>query len=194
MPGPAFDTRIQRAVRRRHASIAEDLIRLREDAGVSRTRLACEAGVDRRYLDRIEAGAARPSIETYERLATALGADLSLRVYPNTGPAIRDRHQARLLELLLGTVHPRWQVATEVAVRRPNRGWIDAVLHDPGARLIVASELQSELRRLEQLIRWQAMKAESLPSWEGWGHLGDEPAISRLLVLDGPRSRLAAGR
>ncbi len=114
-----------------------------------------------------------------------------MRVYPNTGPAIRDRHQARLLELLLGAVHPRWQVFTEVAVRRPGRGWIDAALHDPGARLIVASELQSELRRLEQLIRWQAMKAESLPSWEGWAHIGDEPAISRLLVVRRTRATRA---
>ena len=44
--------------------------------------------------------------------------------------------------------------------------------------------MQSELRRLEQMVRWQAEKAESLPSWEGWPHLGEEPAIvSRLLIV-----------
>ena len=190
----ASDASISRAVRRSHARVVEDLTRLREDAGLSRTRIALEAGVDRRFLDRIEAGTARPSIETYQRLATALGADLSVRVYPNTGPAIRDRHQARLLELLLNAAHPRWQVFTEVQVRRPGRGWIDAVLHDPVARLIVASELQSELRRLEQLIRWQATKAESLPSWEGWAHLGEEPAISRLLVVRRTRATREVAR
>ena len=64
---------------------------------------------------------------------------------------------------------------TEVAVHRPSRGWIDAVLHEPRERLVVASELQSELRRLEQMVRWQAAKADSLPSWDGWPHLGEDP-------------------
>ena len=73
MPTPEFQAAVRREARRRHASLAVDLARLREDAGVSRTRLAAEAGVDRRYLDRIEAGTERPSIETYQRLAAALG-------------------------------------------------------------------------------------------------------------------------
>jgi len=183
MPTPEFEAAIRNATRRRHATLAEDLIRLRGDAGVSRTRLATEAGVDRRYLDRIEAGRARPSLETYQRLASALGADLSTKVYPNTGPSIRDRHQAPMLELLLRDRAARWQPFTEVAVRSPNRGWIDALLFEPREHVAVASELQSELRRLEQLVRWQGAKADSLPSWRGWQELGDEPVISRLLIV-----------
>jgi transcriptional regulator with XRE-family HTH domain len=193
MPRPEFEAAIQRATTRRHAALAEDLVRLREDAGVSRSRLAHEAGVDRRYLDRIETGAERPSLETYQRLASALGADLGARLYPNTGPTMRDRHQARMLELLLQELHPRWLPFTEVAVRRPSRGWIDAVLHDPAALLAIASELQSELRRLEQIVRWSAEKAASLPSWEGWSHLGDEPRVSQLLVVRRTRATRAIG-
>jgi len=87
--------------------------------------------------------------------------------------------------------HPRFARYTEVGVRRPSRGWIDALLHEPRERLAIASELQSELRRLEQLVRWQAAKAESLPSWEGWPHLGEEPAISRLLVVRRTRATRA---
>ena len=49
---------------------------------------------------------------------------------PNTGPLIWDRHQARIVEGLLGKLHPRWRPATEVGVTRPARGWIDVVLHD----------------------------------------------------------------
>jgi hypothetical protein len=56
MPTPEFEAAVRRATRRRHATLAEDLARFREDAGESRTRLAAEAGVDRRYLDRIEDG------------------------------------------------------------------------------------------------------------------------------------------
>ena len=183
MPTPEFEAAVRRSTERRHESLAEDLTRFREDAGVSRTRLALEAGVDRRYLDRIEAGEAQPSIETYQRLAAALGADLSTRVFANTGPAIRDRLQAPILEMLLRDRHPRWDPFTEVSVRRPSRGWIDVVLHDARAEVLVAGELQSELRRLEQLIRWQSAKAEGLPSWKGWRHLGAEPMVSRLLVV-----------
>lgn len=189
MPSSESEAAIRRAVRRRHQGLATDLVNLRRDAGVSRTRLAAEAGVDRRYLDRIEAGEAQPSMETYQRLAAALGADLSTRLYPNTGPTLRDRHQAPMLELLLTTCHPRWVRYTEVGVSRPARGWVDAVLAEPREHVAVASELQSDLRRLEQLVRWQAMKAESLPSWEGWGMLGEvEPTVSRLLVVRRTRS------
>ena len=127
-----------------------------------------------------------PSGPAFTRTAAfpfALGADLTTRLYANTGPAIRDRHAAPMLELLLAAAHPRFARYTEVGVLRPSRGWIDALLHDPRERLAIASELQSELRRLEQLVRWQAAKAESLPSWEGWSQLGDEPRISRLLVV-----------
>ena len=191
MPTPEFEAAIRRATRRRHALLAEDVVRFREDAGVSRSRLAQEAGVDRRFLDRIEAGTARPSIETYQRLASALGADLGTRLYANTGPAISDRHQAPMLELMLRTRHPRWRAFTEVAVQRPSRGWIDAVLHEPRERLVIASELQSELRRLEQLVRWQAAKADSLPSWEGWAHLGDDAQVSRLMIVRRTRTTRA---
>lgn len=191
MPTPEFEAAIARAAQKRHSSLAEDLVRLREDAGVSRTRLATEAGVDRRFLDRIEAGKERPSLETYQRLASALGVDLSTRLYPNTGPAIRDRLAAPMCELLLREAHPRFGRYTEVGVHRPSRGWIDVVLHEPRERVAIASELQSQLRRLEQLIRWQGTKAESLPSWEGWPHLGEEPAISRLLVVRRTRATRA---
>ena len=147
---------------RLHRSLGADVERLREDAGVTRSGLARGADVDPGYLWRIEAGTERPSIEIYARLAIALGADLAARLYPSTGPLIRDRHQAAILEALL-------------AVRRPSRDWIDVALHDPRERTIVATEIQSELRRFEQLIRWSGEKAVSLPSWDGWAHLGEPP-------------------
>ncbi len=76
-------------------------------------------------------------------------------------------------------------------MRRPSRGWIDAALHDRRENVLVASELQSELRRLEQLIRWQGAKAEALPSWPGWPQLGEEPEISRLLLVRRTRATRA---
>jgi transcriptional regulator with XRE-family HTH domain len=171
----------------------EDIEQARADAGISARALARASGVDAGFLCRILAGEAHPSLDTYARLSGVLGLDLALRAYPNTGPLIRDRHQARILELLLATLHPRWKPYAEVAVRQPSRGWIDAVLHDAAAALLVATEIQSELRRLEQIVRWSAEKAASLPSWDGWTPLGG-PRTSQLLIVRRTRAtRHAAG-
>ena len=180
-----------RVCSRLHRGLAEDIDRLRADAGLSTTALGRASGVDPGYLHRIIAGTERPSHETYARLAVALGADLTSRLYPNTGPLVRDRHQARMLEGLLGMVHPRWDTYTEVAVRRPSRGWIDVVLHEPHERVLVAVEIQSELRRLAQLVRWSGEKAASLPSWDGWAQLDAEPRTSRLLLVRRTRATRA---
>lgn len=167
------------SVRRR---LVEDLGRLRDDAGISVAALARAADVPPGYLWRILNGDEHPSIETYARLAAVLGADLSARLYPTTGPTIRDRHQARILEAVLRDLAPRWHPIPEIGVRSPVRGWIDVGLHDSRAGLIVATEIESEINRLEQQIRWSIAKAEALPSWPGWPGL-HAPEISRLLVV-----------
>jgi len=163
--------------------MVEQLVRLRDDAGIPVHQLAAAAGLSDGYVARIVAGTERPTLEAYGRLAAVLGADLSVRLYPNTGPAIRDRHQAPILEGLLRECHPRWRPFTEIAVQRPSRGWIDVGFHEARERVVVATEIQGALPRLEQLIRWSAAKADSLPSWDGWTHLGEPPEISRLLVV-----------
>ena len=129
------------------------------DAGLSLTALAKAAGIDHGQLSRIVAGKGKPSLETYAKLAVPLGADLATRLYANTGPIIRDRHQGRIVEGLLAARHARWAVATEVGVRQPARGWIDVVLHDPAERRILAVEVESDIRRIEQQVRWAQMKA-----------------------------------
>jgi hypothetical protein len=92
-----------------------------------------------------------------------------------------------MLEAFLRLLGPRWRQAVEVAVHRPVRGIVDAVILDRAARRIVAIEAQSELRRLEQQIRWAQSKAEALPS-SALCDPGDPPAISQILLL---RSTLA---
>jgi transcriptional regulator with XRE-family HTH domain len=188
-------TRAAAGIRRRTAS---DLAQFCDDAGISERDLSNASGVARGYVHRILAGEARPSLETYARLALPLGADLSVRFYPNTGPLIRDRHQARIAEALLDQLHPRWHPFTEVAVVTPARGWIDLALYESRESIVVATEIQSELRRLEQLVRWSCLKASALPSWSGWRDLaGGEtgaPRISQLLVVRRTRATQAVGR
>jgi transcriptional regulator with XRE-family HTH domain len=184
----SIDRAVARAAARARLALREDVDRLRLDAGWSVARLASAAELDRGFTHRVLSGGADPSLETYARLATALVADLSARIHANTGPRVRDHTQAPMLEHLIATRHPRWGPFLEVGVRRPSRGWLDALLHDPREHVALGTELQGQLRRLEQLIRWHGMKSDSLPSWDGWPHLGDEPSVSRLLVVRRTRS------
>jgi transcriptional regulator with XRE-family HTH domain len=194
VPSPRQLADARRRATRIHRNLSDDIRRFREDAGVSRAALAAAAGVDRGFLCRIEDGVVRASLDTYALLASGLGLDLHARLYPNTGPAIRDRHQARILEALLRQLQARWRPFPEVAVRSPSRGWIDAVLHDAAAGTIVATEIQSDLRRLEQLLRWFPEKVASLPSWDGWAHLGSVATTSQLLIVRSTKATRAIGR
>ena len=56
-------------------------------------------------------------------------------------------------------------------------------MHEPRERVVIATEIESLLRRIEQLVRWHAAKADALPSWDGWATLGMEPRLERLLVV-----------
>jgi transcriptional regulator with XRE-family HTH domain len=177
----------ERAAAKARSKVVEDVERLCVDAGISLAALAREAGVPYPHLWRMMAGKVRPTLETYAKLAIPLGADLSTRLYPNTGPTIRDRHQARILEATLEMLHPRWRPVTEVAVWKPARGWIDVVLHEPREHVLVATEIEGELRRLEQMVRWSREKVESLPSSSIWRQVEEgvdrPPAVSQLLFV-----------
>jgi transcriptional regulator with XRE-family HTH domain len=181
-----------RAAGQARSKLIDDIERLRADAGIPLETLAGAAGVPASYLRRIMAGRARPSIETYAKIAMPLGADLATRLYPNTGPLIRDRHQARIVEALLARLHSRWHATTEVAVRQPARGWIDVVLSEPHGDQVVAVEVESDIRRIEQMVRWAKAKADSLRSSDLWSS-DAEPRISQLLIVRLTRStRLTA--
>jgi transcriptional regulator with XRE-family HTH domain len=186
MPPPNRRLGIDREVKRRHRetvrAIGRDALRLRADAGATQAQVARLAGIDRSHLSRIEAGTATASLETLIAISSALGADMSVRLYPGTGPRLTDRHQARMVETLLRSLCADWRPHVEVPVSRPARGVIDAVLERPAARLLVATEAYSELRRLEQQIRWSGEKAASLDSSDLVGP-GQEVSVSRLLVL-----------
>jgi len=193
MATPRQAAAARREADRVHRSIAADVRRLREDSGVTRAELARAAGIDDGFLARIEDSAVRPTIATLAKLAVALGADLTARLYPNTGPAIRDRHQSAIVESLLAILDRGWTAYPEVGVRKPARGWIDAVFHSERERCVVSVEIQSDLRRVEQQLRWFAAKAASLDSWEGWPTLGVIDTRSSLLVLRATRATRSIG-
>jgi hypothetical protein len=89
-----------------------------------------------------------------------------------------------MVECVIRSLHPRWIVRLEVPVTHPARGIVDAALIDRASPIAIASEVQSELRRLEQQVRWNNEKADGLAA-----RLAEEaapapgPTVSRLLIL-----------
>jgi hypothetical protein len=109
---------------------------------------------------------------------------MSVRYFPGSGPRLHDRFQAAMVEAFLQALDTRWLVELEVPINQPSRGVIDIVLIDRQTSTTVAAEVQSELHRLEQQLRWSKEKADGLarqPSREG-SLTGVRP-ISSLLIL-----------
>ena len=170
-------------MRRLGLQIGEDIRRIRMQAGVSLGELSAIVGVHKSHLARIENGEAQPSLDVLSAIGVALGADLSVRYYPGSGPRIHDRFQAPMVETLLSALDPRWGAELEVPILRPSRGVIDIVLTERMGPAVIATEVQTEMRRLEQQLRWSAEKADGLAA-----RLTDEQrsiptSVSRLLVL-----------
>jgi transcriptional regulator with XRE-family HTH domain len=165
--------------------IGLEVRRLRIDAGITQQALADAAGIDRGYLSQVERALKEPSLTVLQSLATALGCDLSVRLYPNTGPKIHDRTQSAILQALLTDLDASWHRLVEVAVQHPARGVIDLVLHRDDENVVIATEIESRIARLEQELRWAGEKADALPSAAFWSLLPGSGAsrVSRLLVL-----------
>lgn len=162
---PSPRTNLQKAAHARARNLRRDIIKALQDAtadaGVSRRALCRAAGIGPNTFVAIERDDREPTIEVLSRLAAALGGELSLRFHPGTGPLVRDHLQAAMIEALIGGLDDSWSPEVEVPVWTPSRGSVDVVLRR-SAGPIVAGEAQSELRRIEQQIRWSGSKAAAL--------------------------------
>lgn len=177
--------RIERRTEELRRAFGTQVRQDRQDANATQTSVAAAADISRSHLAGIESGTSEASLGVMVSLADALGSDLVLRIRPGTGPRIRDRIQARIIEELIRIAHPRWQRFLEVPVHRPSRGVIDLVLHDQLTHVMLATEVQSEIHRFEQTIRWANLKREALPSSDLWAMAAHAhvPATYGLLVL-----------
>jgi transcriptional regulator with XRE-family HTH domain len=159
-------TRTQQQGRDRGRVLTDEFVQgieaLRLDFGHSARALARAAGISHSAYSQMRSGRISPSVDVMARLAAAVGGRLALSVHQGNGPVIRDHPQAAMLQALAASLDSRWRTAPEVNVFRPVRGVIDIVLDDPDAALVVAGEAQSELRRIEQQVRWSNAKADAL--------------------------------
>lgn len=165
-------------------ALGAEFRRNREDQGLRQRSVSMEAGIDRAHLSRIESGGVA-SLASLSRVSASLGGAIGIRFHPGTGSRLRDHIQSAIVDALLRDLDPRWKRFLEVPVYRPVRGVVDLVLHDPSSRQVVAIEVHSEIRRLEQLFRWSREKRDALPSAEMWQFAAADglPSVSGLLVL-----------
>ena len=102
-----------------------------------------------------------------------------------------------MIEALLTLLPSDWERYVEVAVTRPVRGVIDVVLARPAAGRIVSLEAHSEIRRLEQQLRWATEKSDALLAGlrprlaHDSGEIGDSE--SRTRIDAGRESKTTAG-
>jgi transcriptional regulator with XRE-family HTH domain len=181
------DRAIQRLIASRRSDLrgrlAKELLAARSSSGLSQRDLASEAGVDRRWIAKAEAGKANLTVDALSALATVLGTEASIRLFEATGPRLRDHVQVRLLAALLARANPRWTRRLEVPVYRPSRGVIDLLLVEQAARQVVSTEAHSVIESAERQLRWAALKTDALPSADGFPWGARDPSMRRLLVL-----------
>ncbi len=134
---------------------------LREESGISQKGLAAAAGIDQGYLSKVERGLAQPSMDVLVAIAAALGADLGIRLFPGSGPRIRDRLQAPMVDALIRELHGRWRPHPELAVPKA-RGFIDLAFGLRDSTAGVACEAHSELRAIDTIQRRVVEKAAAL--------------------------------
>ena len=83
---PAYDYFKGRRLKQDRADLmseAQQVRRFRQQAGLTQEALAKRAGIARPNLARVESGRYRPSLETLERIARALGQAVSTLVVPS---------------------------------------------------------------------------------------------------------------
>jgi transcriptional regulator with XRE-family HTH domain len=183
------ETELEREIRLRQAAqkaaIGKEIDRARKEANLSMRAIATGSGIDVAHLSRVVAGKASLSQDALVAVAAALGFHASLKLFPTTGPRIRDHLQTLMIEAILAILDPRWVPRLEVPVWRPIRGVIDLILQDRLTGDLVAGEGHSLLLTVEAQLRHAHEKADSLPSATGypWRDRLDEPRTSRLLVL-----------
>jgi transcriptional regulator with XRE-family HTH domain len=183
------NTALDRLIRDRQQAVAravgDEYLQARLDAGLSLRALGRATGLDPTHLGRIERAERDPSLDAMVAVATALGRDVSVRLFASTGPRVRDHVQVRMIEALLEILDPRWHARLEVAVYRPVRGVIDIVLQERETSRLVAGEGHGQLRAVEHQLRWAGEKADALPSARGWpwADVVAPPPVSRLLLL-----------
>lgn len=166
---PPIDRRYDRGTRRAARAvtrIGEEFRDARIEAGLSQRTVAAAARISRAHYSRIENGKIEGvSILDACRIASVLGLDASVQIYPGAGP-LRDSGHLRRLTELGGLVRLPLRWRTEVPLpstgaRVEQRAW-DAMIIGAGQR--TAIEVEVRLRDIQALERRIALKRRDDPT------------------------------
>jgi transcriptional regulator with XRE-family HTH domain len=146
-----------RELRRTAYRFAEDFRELRLRVGVSQRAVAGSIGVDRSVITRLERADPTVSPAIRARACAVLGADFRMQLYRERTPRLYDAAHARIVERLVRMVGSGWRVELEAPLPGPRS--IDACLLS--ARSIVLNEVETRLRRLEEIVRELHSKREA---------------------------------
>lgn len=78
------DGQLVRRVPVANQQLAQAVSAARAQSGLTQSQVAAAAGIDQSDFSKIERGVANPSVATLERIASAMGCTLSLRLQPQT--------------------------------------------------------------------------------------------------------------
>jgi transcriptional regulator with XRE-family HTH domain len=156
---------------------------------VSQADVAARSGVTRGHIGRIERGEANPTLALVERIAEALGLELTLVGRPPVfigEPRPRDIVHARCSAYVSRRLRGRGlDIAREVeVVHGRSHGWIDLLAFDRRTQTLYLIEIKTRLQDLGSLERQFSWYERS--AWDVAEGLGWRPRRLRswLLVLD----------
>jgi transcriptional regulator with XRE-family HTH domain len=174
----------------RHASLgrsrAGDLARrfgselhhARIAVGLTQTQLARMAGVSQSVVSRAERATRRIDWSTACALASATGHELSLRLFPADGVALRDSGQVLAVQAIVAEAHPSWHPTIEHPINRRDRRAADLVLRGPVETIHI--EVERALVDLQAQLRAAQLKRSALV--EQLGH-----PVRLVIALPGTR-------
>ena len=127
-------------------TLADEYLDSRSAAGLSQANVADACGISRSVYSRVET-AKRPSLSIVEaaQIASVLGLELSVRLYPG-GEPLRDAAQRARLAFIVSELMPPLTCRFEVPLppsfdRLELRGW-DALVSGSGRRTAIAVEMR----------------------------------------------------
>ena len=96
------------------ARIARELAAARAVSGLTQREVARRARVSQSFVGQAERGGRVPSLSVMQRIASATGHDLSIRLFPGGTVPLRDSGQLGIAERLRRTAHRACRVGTPI--------------------------------------------------------------------------------
>lgn len=128
----------------------------RRAAGLTQTVVARRGKLSQATVSRIERGATAASVDDLAALASIVGLDLVVKLYPGGSP-VRDAAHIRIMSRLKTLLPAAMRLAAEVPIPIPgDQRAVDAMVVDPPLR--VGFELESRLLDAQGLARRVALK------------------------------------